>query len=121
MPRYYAERAGSLTPLLNESAVEAELRAAEFDAKGGGGSAYGSAYDATQPSTTASMPCLSSPGPADPTLFCLLTNAGSWVGYRWYKFVDQPSLQSLGLSAEERAYMQRRVEALHRKAGRTAR
>jgi len=58
--------------------------------------------------------CLTSPGPADASLFCAQTSSPSWVAYRWYRFVDQPGLQRLGLSKAEKQFLQSRVEALHR-------
>ena len=57
--------------------------------------------------------CFATPGPADPTLHCAATKGGTWLGWLWYKFVDQPALQRLSLSDEERAFMQSRVETLH--------
>jgi len=58
--------------------------------------------------------CRDSPGPADPTLYCAKTIDDTWVGYRWYRFVDQPGLQQQKLSDTEKAFMQRRAETLHR-------
>lgn len=58
--------------------------------------------------------CRDSPGPADGTLYCAKTLDDTWVGYRWYRFVDQPGLQQQGLSTTEKLFMQRRVEALHK-------
>lgn len=70
------------------------------------------AYDALK--NKAAGGCLDSPGPADPTLYCTKTLDDTWVGYRWYRFVDQPGLQQQKLSETEKAFMQKRVEALHR-------
>merc|ERR1712072_502407 len=70
------------------------------------------AYDAL---TTSPMGgCRDSPGPADKILYCAKTFEDTWIGYRWYRFVDQPGLQQMHLSATERAFMQKRVETLHR-------
>jgi hypothetical protein len=44
----------------------------------------------------------------------LPTEAGSWLAYRWYRFVDQPALQSLGLTDAQKAFLQARITALHR-------
>lgn len=38
---------------------------------------------------------------------------GSIVTYSWYRFVDQPSLQSLKLSEEEKNTIQKNVERIH--------
>lgn len=38
---------------------------------------------------------------------------GSEVTYFWYRFVDQPALQRLNLSEEEKASLQAKVEAIH--------
>jgi hypothetical protein len=41
-----------------------------------------------------SRACYGAPGPADPTLYCARSEVnGYWLGWRWYKFVDQPALQ----------------------------
>ena len=58
--------------------------------------------------------CRDSPGPASTKLFCVKSTSPSWVAFRWYRFVDQPGMQQLGLTATERAFVQGRVEALHR-------
>jgi hypothetical protein len=66
--------------------------------------------------------CYSRPGPADPTLYCAQSSInGYWVGYRWYKFVDQPALQRAKLSDASKVYMQQRVETLHGMIGRISR
>lgn len=54
-----------------------------------------------------------SPGPASPPMRAILSD-GSVVTYRWYRFVDQPAMQNSGLSAAERADLQRVVEQIHR-------
>lgn len=38
---------------------------------------------------------------------------GSVVTYYWYKFIDQPSLQSINLSEADKQEIQRRVEMIH--------
>lgn len=38
---------------------------------------------------------------------------GSIVIYYWYRFIDQPSLQSLGLSTQEKERLQKTVEFIH--------
>ena len=54
----------------------------------------------------------SKPGPArGPFTACF----DGWftITYSWYKFVDQPALQNLGLSAAQKARLQAFVERLH--------
>jgi len=58
--------------------------------------------------------CRDSPGPADTTLYCAKTIDSTWVGYRWYKFVEQPAMQQLRLTADQRDFMQQRVSTLHK-------
>lgn len=52
-----------------------------------------------------------SPGPASAPLRITL-NDGSVVIYRWYRFVDQPSLQHASLTPEEKIELQRRAELI---------
>lgn len=65
-------------------------------------------------------PCFDYPGPADSTLYCIRTNAKAWIGFRWYKFVDQPELNQVfaALPDDERAaakdYMQNRITNFHK-------
>uniref|UniRef100_A0A0G4GUG0 Uncharacterized protein n=1 Tax=Chromera velia CCMP2878 TaxID=1169474 RepID=A0A0G4GUG0_9ALVE len=72
---------------------------------------FNSAFDALQNPPRGD--CLSSPGPASLTLYCTRTSSPSWVAWRWYKFVDQPTLQRLNLSEEQKSYLQTRIETLH--------
>jgi len=66
--------------------------------------------------------CFDTPGPspADPRLYCTRTQSGTWLGFRWYRFVDQPELnqvfRSIADTAERdaaRCFMQERIERLH--------
>lgn len=65
--------------------------------------------------------CFDTPGPApaDPRLYCTRTETGLWLGFQWYRFVDQPELNQVfaSLPADEReeakCYMQTRIERLH--------
>ena len=69
-----------------------------------------------------SLDCYDAPGPADPQLYCAQSKVnGYWLGWRWYRFVDQPALQRAGLNEEERTFLQQRVEALHGMVGRVSR
>jgi hypothetical protein len=65
--------------------------------------------------------CFNNPGPApaDPRLYCTRTKSGNWIGFRWYRFVDQPEMNQVfaSLPAGERdtakCFMQARIERLH--------
>jgi len=61
--------------------------------------------------------CVHEPGPALDTLFCRQTLSPSWIAWKWYKFIDQPGLQRLKLTDEQKEFMQSRVEKLHEMAG----
>lgn len=56
---------------------------------------------------------------ADGQLFCARTSGETWIGWRWYRFVDQPELNQVfaSLPEDERAaakcFMQARIERLH--------
>ena len=58
--------------------------------------------------------------------FIAHTVEGTWVGFRWYRFVDQPELSNVFASlpdaerAAAKCYMQRRIERLHAAAGASA-
>jgi hypothetical protein len=52
------------------------------------------------------------PGPKAGPFKATLSD-GSIVTYYWYKFVDQPSLQDLKLTDEEKKSIQERVEKIH--------
>jgi hypothetical protein len=52
------------------------------------------------------------PGPKAGPFRAKLTD-GSIVTYYWYRFIDQPSLQSAGLSDQAKARLQRLVETMH--------
>ena len=58
--------------------------------------------------------CDSKPGPADDTLYCAQTTSPSWIAYKWYKFSEQPVFARAKLTAEEKGYLQGRVETLHK-------
>jgi len=112
-PNYFkSPKAGQQTiNPVDGSAVPKELREADFPKKGTLWS-FNGPYDAM--SSPPAGGCLSNPGPADPALYCVKTVSPSWVGYRWYRFIDQPGLQRLGLSDSEKTFLQRRVELLHK-------
>eukprot|EP00929_Paragymnodinium_shiwhaense_P107823 TRINITY_DN74182_c0_g1_i1.p1 TRINITY_DN74182_c0_g1~~TRINITY_DN74182_c0_g1_i1.p1 ORF type:complete len:848 (-),score=126.26 TRINITY_DN74182_c0_g1_i1:287-2830(-) len=100
-----------------ETAAPPELQAQQFVTKEPKG-----AYDQL---TDRGRACLSSPGPASPVLYCAESLKGNkystWVGYKWYRFVDQPGLQQAKLTAEQKAFMQDRIEKLHKMVGQGSR
>ncbi|MEC8022872.1 MAG: hypothetical protein VX223_02995, partial [Myxococcota bacterium] len=65
--------------------------------------------------------CFDTPGPApaDPRLYCTRTQSGNWIGFKWYRFIDQPELNQVfaSLPSEKRdaakCFMQARIERLH--------
>jgi hypothetical protein len=52
------------------------------------------------------------PGPRSAPLTALLAD-GSRITYAWYRFVDQPALQHLQMSATEKAKLQKLIERIH--------
>ncbi len=56
--------------------------------------------------------CWSKPGPVRGPFTVALTD-GSVITYAWYRFVDQPALQNLGLSDLQKEKMQTFIERLH--------
>jgi len=108
LPQYFSS---NLKPI-SEANAPPELRAQSFPAKGAWGP-----YDAISHPPSGS--CMKSP--ADPDLYCIQTQSPSWVAFKWYKFVEQPAFQRVGLSAQEKQFLQGRVEKLHRMTGRTSR
>mmetsp|Transcript_36067 Transcript_36067/g.100780 ORF Transcript_36067/g.100780 Transcript_36067/m.100780 type:complete len:171 (+) Transcript_36067:1-513(+) len=107
-PQYF--RASDMRAVA-ESEVPAGLREQKFPTQG---TTWGlrEAYDAQSKKPQGG--CLDSPGPADPRMYCVLTSAPTWIGYKWYRFVDQPGLQRLRLTSSQKTFMQDRVERLHR-------
>jgi hypothetical protein len=67
--------------------------------------------------------CYDNPGPASPTMYCVRTATESWIGFKWYRFVDQPELTNVFQSLPEaeresvKTYMQKRIVNLHKYAG----
>ena len=75
------------------------------------------------PPQVTEKPCFECPGPApkDRKLYCRRTLEGTWIGWRWYRFVDQPDLNQVFASIADdgerdraRCFMQSRVERMHR-------
>eukprot|EP00966_Prymnesium_polylepis_P310685 7178053-Prymnesium_polylepis.1 len=105
-----------MRPLAEPSAPD-DLREAHFAEKTDTNPPHGpfDAHSATEAARYGT--CFDAPGPVDAILHCKETLGGTWLAWRWYKFVDQPALQRLRLSADERAFMQSRVETMHRMVG----
>jgi len=67
--------------------------------------------------------CFDTPGPSDSRLYCTRTQSGTWLGFRWYRFIDQPELNQVFASMKEserdsaRCFMQARIERLHEAQG----
>ena len=55
-----------------------------------------------------------SPGPTGEAQTVTLGD-GTTVTYAWYKFIDQPALQNLNLTPEQKKQLQYRIELLHQK------
>lgn len=106
-PQYI--RASDMSPVA-ESEVPAGLREQKFPKQG---TTWGvmKPYDAQ--SNKPQGGCLDSPGPADPKMYCTLSSVPTWIGYKWYRFVDHPGLQRLRLTSLQKKFMQGRVEHLH--------
>ena len=76
---------------------------------------------ATGPPAGPERQCFENPGPAaaDSRMYCTRTNTKSWIGFKWYRFVDQPELTNVFASLPEgeretaKAYMQSRIEKIH--------
>ena len=105
-PEYY-KQVGEKRIAVPAASVPAETRLAAQDfAQAGKGEPY-----------TSSAPgdaCWSNPGPAKGPFTAILTD-GSTVTYSWYRFVDQPALQNLGLTTGQKAKLQAFIEQLHRR------
>jgi len=105
LPRYFNAQ---MQPV-DETAVPQSLREQEFPKKNSMWPFKGP-YVASPKASS----CLSTPGPAQDDMHCAQTSSPSWIGYRWYRFVDQPGLQHLHLSSVQKEFMQARVENLHK-------
>jgi len=104
LPRYYDKDGKPV----DASKASGNLKNARFPMK----KRDSNAYDAINNAPAGG--CRDSPGPADQKLYCAKTVDDLWLGYRWYKFVDQPAMQQLNLNAEQRDFMQQRVTKLHK-------
>jgi len=103
LPRYYENKKP-----VDASTASSALQKQRFPMKG----PTTNAYDALTNAPAGG--CRDSPGPSDQALYCANTLDNTWVGYRWYKFVEQPAMQQLHLTSEEKDFMQERVTTLHK-------
>lgn len=102
-PEYYREADGKRVAIA-ASQVPAETRlAAQRFAPAGAGRAYASPYPADT--------CWTQPGPKLGPFTAGLAD-GSTVTYCWYRFVDQPALQQLHLSDDEKLRWQSVAERI---------
>ncbi len=114
--RYLKEGTDGSTTTLDESDVPNDVKAAlelrPFEPTKRNDGNY------LQPAATETV-CFDTPGPASDQLYCTRTQSGTWIGYRWYRFVDQPELNQVFASLPEserdaaKCYMQARIERLH--------
>ena len=101
LPQYYKE-VGSRRIAIEESEAPIALVNAEF-----GSLMQTSTYIYQAPSWWQQSPAASGDLTAD-------LRDGSQVTYRWYKFVDQPSLQRFEMNAAEKAAIQGAIEKMQR-------
>jgi len=104
-PEYY-KQVGNTRIAVKATDVPAETHLAEQEfASAGAGTQYSSPHTERSSWTI--------PGPMRPGPFKVRLTDGSIVTYSWYRFVDQPALQSLGLTNTQKAKLQHFVERLH--------
>jgi hypothetical protein len=107
-PRYYKKQGDSMIAVTaTRIPAETHLKEQRF-APGKTGKPYLSPEKKGTPWT--------SPGPKAGPYTAVLQD-GSVATYYWYRFIDQPSLQTLKLSDEEKDHLQKMVEAIHRSWG----
>ena len=101
-PQYYRHEKGKRVAVAaSEVPKETGLREAEF-----------ALAEPGAPFTSPSKGAWSSPGAVTGPFQARLVD-GSIVTYRWYRFVDQPSLQQYAWSKEKKAALQAFVERVH--------
>lgn len=52
--------------------------------------------------------------PAKWTLYCRKTSTEDWIGWKWYRFANQPGFQRLNLTKKKKKFLQRRMVRLHK-------
>lgn len=53
--------------------------------------------------------------PSKNKFYCRRTSAGDWIGWKWYKFSEQPGLQQMNYSTKRKKFLQKRIVRLHKK------
>jgi len=105
-PEYFREVGDAMEPIAAaEVPAETKLAAQAFRPGANEGRSYTSPDG---PGTRWTVP-----GPTRGPFTAVLTD-GSEITYSWYRFADQPSLQTQGWSQEEKQRVQGLVEAMHR-------
>lgn len=106
MPQYYVQQGKNMVAI-SESAVpvETQLQQQTFAT-----ATTGAAYQ--PPSNLATNKYWNNWVKAQPAVNVTL-NDGSVVTYRWYRFVDQPSIAGLNLTNAQKTALQSKVEQLH--------
>lgn len=104
-PEYFKKEGNTWTPvdfseLPNDAAILADQ---VFTPK-----AQGSAF-----TSDPAVSCYATPGPVAGPFTKTLVD-GSTVTYSWYRFVDQPAIQRMNLTATEKALLQAKIEKIHR-------
>jgi hypothetical protein len=122
-PQYFRQEGDQRVAVSPENVPES-LREMEF-AKAGSESHYVNWRDGNEivegnfkidkslPYSSPTSGAWANPGPASEANLVLLKD-GSTVTYHWYRFVDQPSFQSLSWSKEEKEALQKFVEQIHK-------
>lgn len=100
-PQYFIKTNEKGRKAIPESLVPTELVSQEFRLAGKG-----------EPYTSPNTGAWSTPGPASKEELATLAD-GSTVTYRWYRFIDQPSLQQYDWTPEEKQKLQSLVEKIH--------
>jgi hypothetical protein len=101
-PQYYMQVGdGKRTPV-SAAIVPAELQNSEFKL-----AEWGTPY------TSPKSPSWINPGPVSKPVDVVLAD-GSTVTYRWYRFIDQPSLQQFQWTRKEKENLQALVEKIQR-------
>ena len=108
LPEYFKEQNGAWTAV-SAAAVPGETWLVDQTFPG---AARGAASDLD---LSGNSPWASSHWSAGP--FTVTLADGSIVDYVWYKFIDQPAIVRLGLSASTRAQLQTLVESMHAQFG----
>jgi hypothetical protein len=122
-PQYF-KKTGDHRVAVHPETVPKELREKEFPSAGtesqyinwrnGNGVIEGNfIVDKSLPYSSPNTGSWAKPGPASQS-FSVLLKDGSKVTYRWYKFIDQPTFQSLNWTKEEKEILQKFVEQIHR-------